>query len=157
MTVRFLMLRRSFSTLFLLVLFAACQPKDPKASSCGDSKLEFGTAIGGNGFELLGTGDEFSKALTGGGTIAFRLTSNDDIGTRTLRLYTYYANSAGAGTSDLGAPYWQNDFPPAQDYGCMMLSSFRITDAGSYDVHAFLVAGEGNEVAVASAPIQITE
>jgi hypothetical protein len=149
---------RSLPGLLLLTLaLFGCQPDDAEDDgACGGDALSFGEAIGGNGFQLVGEGDSFSLAATGGGTIAFRLTSAEDIGSRTVRLYTYYADSAGPGTSELGVPYAQADFPPAQDYGCQLLSTFRVTDAGDYTVHAFLVVGEGNESPVTSSPLHIT-
>jgi hypothetical protein len=122
-------------------------------SSFQDS-LRFGTGIGGNGFDLVGESSSFSVTTLGTtGQIYFRLESAQDMGSRAVRLYINYA--AG------GVNYWQNDYPSIQSYGHIFLSSFRVTDAGSYIVQADLVEQVGpdigKETQVISAPLTMTQ
>jgi hypothetical protein len=116
--------------------------------------LHFGTAIGANGVELVGESSAFSiTALGTTGQIYFRLESAQDMGGRAARLYINYA--AG------DAPYWQKDYPNPQSYGHILLSSFRVTDVGSYTVHAYLVGQVGPDIGmethVIDAPLTITQ
>jgi hypothetical protein len=116
----------------------------------GDSfkdSLTFGTAIGGTGFDLVGESNTFSLA-TDGPDIWFRLESAQDIKDRFVRLYIYSGSY----------PYAQKDYIPPQNYGHILLSSFRVTDAGSYTVKSYLVEtilDIGKENHVIDAPLTL--
>ena len=142
-------LATGFASLLLLFSSAGCG----SGSSFQDS-LRFGTAIGANGVELVGESSAFSiTALGTTGQIYFRLESAQDMGGRAARLYINYA--AG------DAPYWQKDYPNPQSYGHILLSSFRVTDVGSYTVHAYLVEQVGPDIGkethVIDAPLGMTQ
>ncbi|MFH1812532.1 MAG: hypothetical protein ABIJ09_27615 [Pseudomonadota bacterium] len=116
---------------------------------CDD--LRFGTGLGGTGFDLLGETNSFSVASMATTSIFFRLESAADFDSRFVRLYIY----SGSGSNS--APYWQNDFVPGQSYGHILLSTFRITDQGSYEVRAYLVTNMGAETHVITMPITMTQ
>ena len=130
---------------------------DGGSSGCSTEfcdKLAFGTGIGGNGFQLVGENTSFSLATTHG-DITFRFESAEDSAGRAVRLYIY----SGGGSS--ASPYWQKDYPVLQSYGHIYLSTFRITDPGSYEIRAYYVkdvgGGIGQETKVITAPITITQ
>lgn len=119
-----------------LVLGLACLGS-LSLSACGSggdqytNRLTFGTAIGQGGdmFTLVNEGTTFTTP-----DIWYKLESAEDMGGRTVRLYI------NEGT------YATKDYPAAQDYGHYQLSSFRITDPGTYTVKAFLVAQVGPDI-----------
>ena len=105
-------------------------------TGCGSSdsqqftnNLTFGTSIGGNGFQLVNEGTTFTAP-----DIAFKLESADDMAGRAVRLLI------NDGT------YATKDYTPPQDYGHYLLSSFRITDSGTYVVKGYLVAQVGPDI-----------
>jgi hypothetical protein len=99
--------------------------------------LTFGTGLGGNGFDLVSEGTSFtlSPGPTGTqGTVWFKLGSAADIGNRAVRLYIS------------GGTYATKDYPSTQDYGHYLLSSFRITDTGTFPVKGYLVEQIGPDI-----------
>jgi hypothetical protein len=123
---------------FFLVLVCV-----PFLGACGDGgnnsnykdSLTFGTGIGGTGFDLVGESTSFSVALLGSsGQIWFKLGSAADMDGRAVRLYF------NDGT------YQQKDYTNPQSYGHYLLSSFRITDTGTFRVKAYLVAQVGPDI-----------
>jgi hypothetical protein len=112
--------------------------------------LKFGHGIDNTGFGLVGETDTFAVSEMTTGNIYFRLESTADFDSRFVRLYIY------SGTGSSGAPYWQNDFTLPQTYGHIMLSSFRVTDAGGYEVRAYLVTSMGGETRVATRALTMT-
>jgi hypothetical protein len=117
--------------------------------SAYQNRLTFGTGIAGTGFDLVGESTTFSVALLGStGQIWFKLESAADMAGRAVRLYI------NDGT------YAQKDYQNPQSYGHYFLSSFRITDVGTFTVKAFLVEQVGpdigKETAVAQADIAMT-
>ena len=98
-----------------------------------NDSLTFGTAIGGNGFALIGEGTSFSLAGTKG-TIWFKVESSRDIGGQTIRLYV------NDGT------YSTKDFPVTQASSHILLSSIRITDTGNFKVKAYMVQPVGPDI-----------
>ena len=112
--------------------------------------LKFGHGLDNTYFDLVGVTDTFSVAEMSTGNIYFRLESSADFDSRFVRLYIY------SGSGSTASPYWQNDFPLPQTYGHIALSSFRITDAGSYEVRAYLVTSMGGETHVATRAITMT-
>jgi len=122
---------------FLLVLGCV-----PLLGACGGgsnsnykNSLTFGTGIGGTGFDLIGESTTFSVGLLGStGQIWFKLESADDMAGRAVRLYF------NDGT------YQQKDYTNPQSYGHILLSSFRITDTGTFAVKAYLVAQVGPDI-----------
>jgi len=128
-----------------LMLVTGCgSDKSSDNSSEFTNSLTFGTGLGGTGFDLIGEGTSFSLATTTG-TIWFKLESADDMAGRAGRLYI------NSGT------YATRDYTNPQSYGHMLLSSFRITDTGTFAVKGYLVAQVGpdigQETAVAQANI----
>lgn len=116
-------------------------------SSCGGGgtcvggsfcdKLSLGT--GSSGFVLTGEGDSFSVATLGSsGQIWFRLESGAAFGNRAGRLYITYAQG--------NSPYWQRDYSGLQSVAHLLLSSFRVTDPGSFTVKAYLVEQVGPDL-----------
>ena len=102
----------------------------------------------------MGESSSFSVTTLGTtGQIWFRLESAQDMGGRAGRLYINYA----AGDT----PYWQKDYLNPQSYGHILLSSFRVTDPGSYTVHAYLVEQVGPDIGkethVIDAPLAMTQ
>jgi hypothetical protein len=98
-----------------------------------NDRLTFGTAIGGNGFALVGEGTTFSLTSTTG-TIWFKVESSRDIGSQTIRLYV------NDGT------YSTEDFTVSQASSHFLLSSIRITDTGTYKVKAYMVQAVGPDI-----------
>jgi len=114
---------------FLVLASAGCGSSN---SNFQDS-LTFGTGLGGTGFDLLNPGTTFSVAATTG-TIYFKLESAADMGGRAVRIYIN------------GGLYGTHDYPSLQSYGHMLLSAFRITDTGSFDVKGYLVEQVGPDI-----------
>ena len=98
-----------------------------------NDRLTFGTAIGGNGFALVGEGTSFSLKSTTG-TIWFKVESSRDIGGQTIRLYV------NDGT------YSTQDFTVTQASAHFLLSSIRITDTGTFKVKAYIVKAVGPDI-----------
>ena len=132
------------SVLFVALLAAAgCGDPDPQESF--SNSLRFGTGLGGNGFDLVGEAKTFSLAKLDGKPLYFRLESVEDIDGRFVRLYF----------DDLT----NKDFTAVQEYGHITLSSFAVTNAGTYDVKGFYVQTVidiGKETLVASATLGVT-
>ena len=101
--------------------------------------LIFGTGLGGTGSDLIGTATTFST-----GQIYFRLESAADMAGRAVRI----AINGGA--------YSQKDYANPQASGHTLLSSFSITDVGTFTVDGSLV-GSSQETDVASALVTITK
>lgn|SRR5512145_1396010 len=116
---------------FLLVGVSGCTDKD---TSEFKDQLTFGSALGPTGFDLINEGTSFSLASTDGGTLWFKLESAQDMGGRAVRLYV------NNGT------YATKDYTNPQSYGHMLLSSFRITDTGSFSVKGLLVEQIGPDI-----------
>ena len=97
--------------------------------------LTFGTGLGGNGFDLINPGTTFSVAQEGTtGAIYFKLESAADMAGRAVRIYI---NDGTYGTHDYLNP---------QTYGHILLSSFRITDTGTFTVKGYLVEQVGPDI-----------
>lgn len=141
---------RRFIAGFAVVLAAASGACSSSTDADGDFADGLTIGTGMSGFNLIGEGSTSSLSATGGGTLYFRLESASDIGTRFVRLYIY-----GSG----GAPYGQKDVVPPQSYGHILLSSFRITDAGSYEVRGYLVDTSSGitETRIATATVTVTQ
>ncbi|MBI5498407.1 MAG: hypothetical protein HY904_25625 [Deltaproteobacteria bacterium] len=139
---------RLFAVLSTAV-FLSCSTEGSSGTDAGSGgfhdELKFGSSF--TGFNLVGEGTSFSMAATSS-NIAFRFESAAEFGDRFLRLHVY--NSGGA-------PYGDDDYVPGQANAHILLSTFRITHPGSYEVRAYLVPpGGGSEAHVITAPIQIT-
>lgn len=125
------------SSLRALVLGLVCLAS-LSFTACGSggdqfsNKLTFGTGIGqgGDSFALVNEGTIFTAPAD----IWYKLESAEDMAGRTVRLYI------NDGT------YATKDYPAAQDYGHYQLSSFRITDVGTFTVKANLVAQVGPDM-----------
>jgi hypothetical protein len=103
----------------------------------GDSfsdKLTVGLGITGTGFDLAGEGTTFSVSELGSSSLWFRLESAADLDGRFVRIYIDSLGNDGS-----SAPYGQKDYEPPQAYGHIFLSTFRITDPGSYRLRGFHV------------------
>lgn len=143
--------------LFVLVLSLGSCTEGSNKSDAGDAgsgfsdKLTFGTGLDSTFFNLVGVSDTFSVATMPTAGIAFRLETAADFDSRFVRLYIYMGSGSG------GAPYWQRDYQPGQTYGHILLSSFRITDPGTYEVRAYLVTSGGTETHVITSPIYMTQ
>jgi hypothetical protein len=119
---------------FVCLLAAASCGSNTSDNSYKDS-LTFGTGIGGNGFDLVGEGTTFSIGIMGTqGTIYFKLESAADMGARAGRIYI------NDGT------YGMEDYPSLQSYGHYLLSTFRITDTGTFTVKGYLVEQVGPDI-----------
>jgi hypothetical protein len=129
-------MNRLRKALFFLVLVCA-----PILSACGSNtsefknSLTFGTGLGPTYFDLIGESTTFSVGLMGStGQIWFRLESEADMAGRAVRLYI------NDGT------YAQEDYINPQSYGHILLSSFRITDVGTFTVKGYLVEQVGPDI-----------
>ena len=119
--------------------------------ACGEgdsfsNSLRFGTGVAApDYFTLVGESSSFSLAALGDSPVWFRLESAEDINKRFVRLYF----------DDIT----NKDFTPPQDYGHIMLSSFSVSNPGTFQVKGFYVKTVidiGEETFVASAPLTIT-
>jgi hypothetical protein len=125
-------LRRTF--LLGLVFFCLEVGCGGGSDSSYKDRLTFGTGIGGTGFDLLGESTTFSVGLMGStGQIWFKLESSADMNGRAVRLY-------------INGTYAQKDYTNPQSYGHFLLSSFRITDVGTFTVKAYLVEQVGPDI-----------
>ena len=103
--------------------------------------LTFGTGLGTTGSDLIGAGTTFSAASP----VYFRLESADDMGGRAVRI------------SINGGAYSQKDYTNPQASGHTLLSSFSITDVGTFTVDGSLVGpAAGALTKVATATITVT-
>lgn len=132
---------------------------DAGKGTCGTAggfcdKLAIGTSF--TGFTLNGEASSFSLATTSA-NLSFRLESSAEFGNRAARLYINYPASGGGRPT----PYWQKDYTGLQSNGHILLSSFRVTDRGTYQVDAYLVEQVGPDIGketfVASAPLTMTQ
>ena len=124
-------MKNVFVLLFaLMMVFSACEKSDDSESESEfTNKIELGTGVNQtNPFILTGIGTTFSANAT----IYFRLESKDDMGGSTVKIQVNKSD---------GSSYASWNYPAAQSYGHIMVSSFRITDAGSYTVTGILVTG----------------
>jgi hypothetical protein len=116
---------------FLVLASAGCGSNN----SDFNNSLTFGTGFGGNGFDLINPGTSFSVAAEGTtGAIYFKLESAADMAGRAVRIYI------NDGT------YATHDYPSLQSYGHILLSSFRITDTGTFTVKGYLVEQVGPDI-----------
>jgi hypothetical protein len=129
-------MNRLRKALFFLVLVCT-----PIFGACGSNNsdfknsLTFGMGIGGTGFDLIGESTTFSVAYLGStGEIYFKLESAEDMAGRTARLYIN------------DGLYDQHDYLNPQSYGHILLSTFRITDTGTFSVKGYLVAQVGPDI-----------
>ena len=119
-----------------LVLGLACLAS-VSLTACGSggdqfsNRLTFGTGIGqgGDAFALVNEGTTFTAP-----DIWFKLETAEDLDSRAVRLYI------NDGT------YATKDYTPSQTYGHYFLSSFRITDPGTYTVKGYLVKQVGPDI-----------
>ena len=103
------------------------------------NSLTFGTGLSSTGSDLVSVGSTFST-----GQIYFRLESTDDMAGRAVRI----AINGGA--------YSQKDYANPQASGHTLLSSFSITDVGTFTIDGSLV-GSSQETDIASALVTITK
>ena len=97
--------------------------------------LTFGTGFGATGFDLINPGTTFSVATEGtSGAIYFKLESAADMAGRAVRIYI---NDGTYGT---------HDYLSQQSSAHILLSSFRITDTGSFTVKGYLVEQVGPDI-----------
>jgi hypothetical protein len=128
-------MRTLFFFLVALGLVAGTGCGSNNSDSSFKDSLTFGTGIGGTGFDLIGESTTFSVAMMGStGQIWFKLESAADMAGRAVRLYI------NDGT------YAQKDYVNPQSYGHILLSSFRITDVGSFVVKGYLVEQVGPDI-----------
>lgn len=133
------MLRAALLT-SIAVVASGCGAGGGSCSGGFCDKLTFGTGITGTGFTLVGETDTFSVATLGSsGQIWFRLESSKAFGNKAARLYI---NSPGTPPT----PYWQKDYSGLQADAHLLLSTFRVTDKGTYDVVAYLVEQVGPDI-----------
>lgn len=123
-----------FSVPLSLFAVAGCSSNSADSGAEYQNTLTFGTGVGGSGFDLLGEGTTFSVTALGSQAIWFKLGSAADMQGRAVRLYF------NDGT------YATKDYQNPQDYGHYLLSSFRLTDVGSFTVKANLVAQVGPDI-----------
>jgi len=144
---------------FLALAFVAVLCAAPTCGTSGGSdgdytnQLEFGQGLDNTGYDLVAKGGSQPT-----GTIWFRLEHANARGDRFVRLYVNYPGSGGSGQPPI--PYGQHDFTPGAPGDHIMLSSFRVTDPGTYEVAAYLVeevVDIGEETLVIKAPLTVTE
>ena len=113
------------------------------AASCGSNtsdnsykdSLTFGTGIGGNGFDLVGEGTTCSIGIMGTeGTIYFKLESAADM-----------EHALVVFTSTMVPMAWRTT-RSLQSYGHYLLSTFRMTDTGTFTVKGYLVEQVGPDI-----------
>jgi hypothetical protein len=145
---------RRFLILLVLALFCAAPTCGTGDGGDGDfvNQLEFGQALDDTMFDLVAKGGSQPA-----GTIWFRFEHAEARGDRFVRLYVNYPGSGGGGQPPI--PYGQHDFTGGTPDDHILLSSFRVTDPGTYDVRAYLVKEVldiGEETFIVSAPLTVT-
>ena len=129
---------------FFLILFGVCllwQDCTKKESSDSTSeftnKIELGTGIDpSNYFNLTGIGTTFSSTAN----IYFRLESKDDMGGSAVKIQVMRSN---------GILYNAWDYPNPQSYGHILISAFKIAEAGNFTVTGILVNGSKTIASIA--------
>jgi hypothetical protein len=114
--------------LLVLILAGACAKKDSSSTSEFSNSLKLGTGMNASNFTLTGEGTVFQH----GTAIYFRLESGNDMGGSTVRI-----SVNKVGTSD----YVNHDYPALQSYGHITMSSFSVSDPGSYTATGILLTG----------------
>ncbi|MFA6032543.1 MAG: hypothetical protein WC889_06560 [Myxococcota bacterium] len=128
-------------SLAIMIQLAGCGSQNQFTNS-----LTFGTGIGGNGFSLVGESTSFSLKALAGNPIYFRLESEADVDGRFLRLYF----------NDI----YNKDYTLPQSYGHITLSSFPITNTGTYVIKAYYVKTVidiGQETWITTSTITVTQ
>lgn len=135
-----------FARLFLVAVAlcaSSCLPSEDDATTTFKDDLRFGTGLGGNGFQLVGESETFTKATTS--MLTFRLESSANFEGRFVRLYF-----DGLTNKDFAAC--------ANPDAHICLSSFPTVNPGTYTVKAYLVKTTvdiGKETFVASRTITV--
>jgi hypothetical protein len=119
-------------TSFLLLSTCIFCEKNPSSSDTFKNELTLGTGM--SGFQLTGVSTTFTLA-GGSQQIFWRLESAADMAGSDVTI-SLEKISGGAFVSYKSFPY-----PHVQDYGHIMLSSFTVTEPGSYRATGILVTG----------------
>ena len=128
-------IRIAFLCLISLFVLASAGCGSSNSSSDFKDSLTFGTGLGGTCFDLISPGTTFSVAAEGTtGAIYFKLESAADMAGRAVRIYI---NDGTYGTHDYENP---------QSYGHILLSSFPITDTGTFTVKGYFVEQVGPDI-----------
>jgi len=131
------------SLAFIIAAVIGCGKDPKKTTTTFTNKLTIGTGM--NGFDLIGEGTTFSLAATGG-NLYFRFENSSDFNGQTARIQTFYAG---------GGPYGGTaDKDVAAVNGHIVVSGFRITNTGSYQVQGSSVpVGGGSQTQIATVDI----
>lgn len=127
-----------------LLLTMGCMACGGTSSGSFHDELKFGTGIDGTGFGLVGVAESFSLAANR--SLYFRFESQAKFDNRFVRLYFNKLE--------------QKDFSACAAVDShICLSSFTVSNAGTYNVEAFLVktvVDIGQETLVASRTLTLT-
>jgi hypothetical protein len=123
--------------LFVLAVISSGCKKSEDSTTEFSNKIELGTGVStANPFILTGVGTTFASTAT----IYFRLEAQDDMGGSAVKIQVMRSN---------GTLYNAWEFPSPQSYGHIMVSSFRIADAGNFTVTGILVNGNKTVASIA--------
>jgi hypothetical protein len=121
-------MKKAIGLLLVIILInSGCTKSDSSTDEFSNS-LKLGTGMNAGNFTLNGEGTVFQR----GTTIYFRLESKDDIAGSTVRIAI---NEIGT------AVYANRDYPSAQNYGHISMSSFSVANPGNYTATGTLITG----------------
>jgi hypothetical protein len=121
-------MKKLFFLLFIALSVVSCSKKSDTSSEFSN-KLTLGTGWNTSNYsDLIGVGTSFTASTA----IYFRLESADDLGGSMVRIKIDKQD---------GTAYLSHDYTNPQSYGHIFLSSFTVTDPGSYKATGILVTG----------------
>jgi hypothetical protein len=137
---------RFLTTLFIIasmVMFSSCNKDDSSSSSDQYSnKLTLGTGMNASNFSLIGEGNAFTR-VSGTAIIYYRLESATDQGGGGVSIRI--EKQSGSSYTIVGT----YNYPNLQNYGHITMSSFNVSEAGSYRATGLLTSSSTTVATVA--------
>lgn len=127
---------RSITTILvvlLVLLLSGCKKDDPTSSDQFTNKLTLGTGMNASNFTLIGEGTVFTR-VGNSATIYYRLESAADFGGAGVSIKI--EKQSGSSYTVVGTYAYSNP----QSYGHIIMSSFGVSDIGSFRATGLLTA-----------------
>ncbi len=142
-------MRYSFLALAISIclILTACKKDDPASSSDQYvNKLTLGTGMNASNFTLVGEGSSFTRGASYA-LIYYRLESVNDYGGAGISIKI--EKQSGSNYTTVGT----YSYPNPQSYGHIIMSSFTVTDVGSFRATG-LLTNTSNVIATANFTVQ---
>lgn len=130
------------SVFLMVLLFTACKKDDVTGSDEFTNKITLGTSMTASTFTINGQSTTFTR-LGGTATIYFRLESAVDVGGSGVSIKV--EKQSGSSYTVVGTYAYANP----QGYGHIVMSSFTISEAGSYRITGLLTGSLATVATVA--------